>query len=167
MDLPRCRLELIPAILTCATPPVAASKIIPKVIIKNGKVATTISLPPCSTTLSDRKTSGTSLSSADVENEDVLVNFDEKNLLNSSELSSNTALPDTPPDSETSAILGGGSESEDSLPAKETPKSSQTIPSSLPEMENSPSLFWNNVTSRVDNLISNPSSFRRPRAHHF
>jgi len=168
VDLPRCRLELIPAILTCATPPVAASKIIPKVIIKNGKVASTISLPPCSTTLSDRKTSGTSLSSVDVENEDVPVNFDEKNLLNSSELSSNTrALPDTPPDSETSTTLGGGSESEDSPPAKETPKPSQTIPSSLPEMENSPSLFWNNVTSRVDNLISNPSSFQRPRAHHF
>ena len=80
---------------------------------------------------------------------------------------SNTALPDTPPDSETSTTLGGGSESEDSPPAKETPKPSQTIPSSLPEMENSPSMFWNNVTSRVDNLISNPSSFQRPRAHHF
>ena len=183
VDLPRCRRELIPAILTCAMPPAAAaaaSKSIPKVIIKNGKVATTISLPPCSASTTERKTS---ISSADVENEEgstckdekilsssgekIFSNSSEKIFSNSSELSSTSAILDTPPDSETSIILCGGSESEDSPPAKENPKPSQNIPSALPDMENSPSLFWNNVTSRVDNLISNPSSFQRPRAHHF
>ena len=159
------RIELIPAILTRATPPVAASKTLPKVIIKNGKVASTISLPPsCSS--SNRKNSQ---SSAEVETADdgpPTIIEDEKIISNNTtgEINSKTVLLETPPDSEESSAKA--SESEDS-PPKEHPKSSQTIPSALPEMDNNPNLFWNDVTSRVDNLISKPSSFQRPRAHHF
>lgn len=159
------RIELIPAILTRDTPPVAASKTLPKVIIKNGKVASTISLPPsCSS--SNRKNSQSSAEVETADDEPPTIIEDEKIISNNtkSEINSTTVLLETPPDSEESSAKA--SESEDS-PPKEHPKPSQTIPSALPEMDSNPTLFWNDVTSRVDNLISKPSSFQRPRAHHF
>ena len=143
-------------------------------IVKNSKVSTTsVLLPPCSTfSPTNRKNCET-----EAETKATCVTpppFDKINEINEISVSQNTVgiemssesveLLDTPPDSESPAKA---SENEDS-PPKEHIKTSQTIPSALPEMDSSnPSLFWNDVTSRVDNLISKPSSFQRPRAHHF
>ena len=165
-DLPPCRVELIPAILTRANPPTAAaSKTVSKVIIKNGKVAATMSSSsssPQSSSLpppTERRKSSTDLEP------NLLTAVQEKIIhseFSNNEMQSSKSLLDTPPDSESSAKC---SENEDS-PPKDNPK---TIPSALPEMDssNSPTVFWNDVTSRAKALSNHTSSFQRPRAHHF
>ena len=163
-DMDRFCKHSAPTSLTRMMPPATFHS---QVVIKNGRVANMLlSSPRKNSYSSDPGGIAAAAPGSDEESEDALQS---DQVLSSSTSSSNevsSGVPETPPKNDPCEEIMEDSIIDQDEAAVFSPVSEEEIEVPSGGIQQSPSLFWNDVTSRAK-ALSNPSSFQRPRAHHY